>query len=93
MSDSWERLVRRLCPPGQLVDKRSFRMPEGHAGTLRSGFYAGPHHLARIASMEVPRYILAWVLRGSGSFQDHAGRRHPLRPGSCFQRFPYHQHG
>ena len=40
----------------------------------------------------VTHYSLIYVIRGSGIYHDHRGRKYPLKPGSIFQRFSQHRH-
>ena len=53
---------------------------------LRSGLYA--NHFNQENDIQVPRYIFAVVLRGTGVHRDETGREFPFQPGDCFQRFP-----
>jgi AraC family transcriptional regulator, arabinose operon regulatory protein len=39
-----------------------------------------------------PTWSLVYVLRGRGTYYDHAGRAWQLRPGWCFQRDPQRRH-
>ncbi|MFW5845346.1 MAG: hypothetical protein ACOCXJ_03880, partial [Planctomycetota bacterium] len=84
----WRRLVDRCCPLDQELSERHFRLPptSGDGGDLRSGLHVGL--VTRQYRCTVPRYVCAWVLRGTGRFRSGSGDWQEFSPGSCFQRLP-----
>ncbi|MBN8525574.1 MAG: hypothetical protein J0M02_09580, partial [Planctomycetes bacterium] len=91
MSTTWSALVSGRCPPGSAIDQRCFRLAptDRTGGDLRSGLYAGV--FTRMPRCSVPRWVCAWVLRGTGTYAMD-GVQHRFGPGDVFQRFPDQHH-
>ena len=68
------------------------RIGDGVPGFFGCGFQVKPLLGWDFRDRLTPDYSAVMVLRGSGTYYDHAGRSWPLRPGTLLQRFTHLRH-
>lgn len=80
-------------PVQWLVNDAVYRDPgTGGTGPVGCGFQVKPHLGWDFRDRLVTDYSAVLVLRGTGTYHDHAGRSWPLVPGSLLQRFTVQRH-